>query len=775
MRGDADAHSLAVRIDAVLPQTQCTRCGYDGCRAVRRGDRARRRRHQPLPARAATATIAALAAIAGPPAEAARSRPAARQARSPSPSSTSRAASAARCASTPVRSTRSSAREAHARRSLPSLCSGCELCVAPCPVDCIAMVDGRSRRGRATMRARRALAIAHAAQRLARDERIAQRGAVAPPVGRRERAATPPSPPRWRAHARVARDAPSAMSHGAGLRSLASALVVGVDRHDAAAGARGSDFSAKLDSRWDFAQAGGVGGAVSRGARPVPGELARGARDHDAARARAGPAAQVRRRARDARRSRARARPRRRARARPLPARARSHVQLGRRAGEGGSAVPPGRRGGRARRARRRRVLRGRRAAHARHRRARVGAPRLEPEGARRGRGARRIRARAAGAARCTTTSAGRTSSAATTATALDYWQKALAVREASNDAPRLKVARWTVARGYRALGRLDDAEAHAARARRREPKAGEEDGYVYEELAEIALARGDRAAAGPWAAKAYALLREDAWLAATEPARLKRLAELGGDAAPAQQAVTPAKRRAIFERLRAANPDPTTELEHATPVRAARRRRAVGAGDRQGREQGDGEAVSRSPTRRQAIAQLGVDGLIPYISSLGLFRNKAKNVVALSEMLVREHGGEVPRDARGARDAAGRRPQDRERRAQRRVRAADDRGRHAHLPRRQPHRPRAGRDVVEVERKLDEVRARRVQAERAPLADPARALRVRRAHAEVPGMRRSATCASIRHKTGAGAAQRIELPLRLMFDARRATKRAAS
>ena len=66
--------------------------------------------------------------------------------------------------------------------------------------------------------------------------------------------------------------------------------------------------------------------------------------------------------------------------------------------------------------------------------------------------------------------------------------------------------------------------------------KAGEEDGYVYEELAEIALARGDRAAAAPWAAKAHALLREDAWLAATEPARLKRLAALGGTAAPAKK-----------------------------------------------------------------------------------------------------------------------------------------------------------------------------------------------------------------------------------------------
>jgi tetratricopeptide (TPR) repeat protein len=120
--------------------------------------------------------------------------------------------------------------------------------------------------------------------------------------------------------------------------------------------------------------------------------------------------------------------------------------------------------------------------------------------------------------------------------TALDYWQKALAVREATGDAQRLKVARWTVARGYRALGRLDDAQRMQEELAGENAKAGEEDGYVYEELAEIALARGDRGAAAPWAAKAYALLREDAWLAATEPARLKRLAEIGGSTHPAQK-----------------------------------------------------------------------------------------------------------------------------------------------------------------------------------------------------------------------------------------------
>jgi len=118
-------------------------------------------------------------------------------------------------------------------------------------------------------------------------------------------------------------------------------------------------------------------------------------------------------------------------------------------------------------------------------------------------------------------------------ATALGYWEKSLAVREATGEKQRIRVARWTVARGYRALGRLDDAERMQRELAEDNRAAGEEDGYVYEELAEIRLARGDAAGAAPLAAKALALLREDAWLAATEPARLERLAKIGAGEAP--------------------------------------------------------------------------------------------------------------------------------------------------------------------------------------------------------------------------------------------------
>jgi endonuclease III len=46
-----------------------------------------------------------------------------------------------------------------------------------------------------------------------------------------------------------------------------------------------------------------------------------------------------------------------------------------------------------------------------------------------------------------------------------------------------------------------------------------------------------------------------------------------------------------------------------------------------------------------QAIAALGVEGLTPYIQTIGLYRNKAKNVVAMSRQLLEAHGGEVPND----------------------------------------------------------------------------------------------------------------------------------
>jgi endonuclease III len=105
---------------------------------------------------------------------------------------------------------------------------------------------------------------------------------------------------------------------------------------------------------------------------------------------------------------------------------------------------------------------------------------------------------------------------------------------------------------------------------------------------------------------------------------------------------MNPAKRRAIFERLRAANPHPATELAHASPFELL----VAVVLSAQATDKGVNKATARLfpvANTPAAIARLGVDGLIPYVQSIGLYRNKAKNIVALSEILLREHGGAVP------------------------------------------------------------------------------------------------------------------------------------
>ena len=118
--------------------------------------------------------------------------------------------------------------------------------------------------------------------------------------------------------------------------------------------------------------------------------------------------------------------------------------------------------------------------------------------------------------------------------TALGYWEGALVARRTMGKAASTRIAQWTVARGYRAVGRLDDAEAAQKILLAELERAGETDGYVYEELAEIAMARGDAKAARPWAAKAHAALKDDPDLAANDAPRLARLAAIAAGDTPA-------------------------------------------------------------------------------------------------------------------------------------------------------------------------------------------------------------------------------------------------
>ena len=99
-----------------------------------------------------------------------------------------------------------------------------------------------------------------------------------------------------------------------------------------------------------------------------------------------------------------------------------------------------------------------------------------------------------------------------------------------------------------------------------------------------------------------------------------------------------------MFARLHELNPHPTTELEFSTPyellvaVTLSAQSTDVGVNKATRKL----FAVASTP---EAIAALGVEGLKPYIATIGLYNNKAKNVVAMAHQLIEDHGGKVPRD----------------------------------------------------------------------------------------------------------------------------------
>ncbi|MGN6225304.1 endonuclease III [Dyella sp.] len=99
-----------------------------------------------------------------------------------------------------------------------------------------------------------------------------------------------------------------------------------------------------------------------------------------------------------------------------------------------------------------------------------------------------------------------------------------------------------------------------------------------------------------------------------------------------------------LFTRLRELNPKPTTELAYTTPFELL----VAVVLSAQATDVGVNKAtrklypVANTPA---AILALGEDGLKAYISTIGLFNAKAKNVIALCQLLIEQHGGEVPRE----------------------------------------------------------------------------------------------------------------------------------
>jgi len=106
---------------------------------------------------------------------------------------------------------------------------------------------------------------------------------------------------------------------------------------------------------------------------------------------------------------------------------------------------------------------------------------------------------------------------------------------------------------------------------------------------------------------------------------------------------LNPGKRQRIFERLREANPSPKTELVYGSPFQlliavllsAQATDKSVNLATR---------ALFRDAGTPAAMLALGEAGVTPYIRTIGLFRTKAKNIVATCRLLIEQHQGRVPR-----------------------------------------------------------------------------------------------------------------------------------
>src|SRR5450759_5606220 len=105
---------------------------------------------------------------------------------------------------------------------------------------------------------------------------------------------------------------------------------------------------------------------------------------------------------------------------------------------------------------------------------------------------------------------------------------------------------------------------------------------------------------------------------------------------------MNPAKRHAIFTRLRAANPQPASELEYRSPfellvavvLSAQATDKSVNLATRE---------LFKAARTPQAILALGAAGLERDIKSIGLYRTKAKNIIGACRQLPKRHAGEMP------------------------------------------------------------------------------------------------------------------------------------
>ena len=99
-----------------------------------------------------------------------------------------------------------------------------------------------------------------------------------------------------------------------------------------------------------------------------------------------------------------------------------------------------------------------------------------------------------------------------------------------------------------------------------------------------------------------------------------------------------------VFTRFKAQNPNPKSELEYSTPftllvavvLSAQATDKSVNIATRE---------LYKVADTAQKILALGEEGLIPYIKSIGLYKSKAKHIIALCEKLISDFDGQVPHD----------------------------------------------------------------------------------------------------------------------------------
>jgi endonuclease-3 len=106
---------------------------------------------------------------------------------------------------------------------------------------------------------------------------------------------------------------------------------------------------------------------------------------------------------------------------------------------------------------------------------------------------------------------------------------------------------------------------------------------------------------------------------------------------------LSPRRIRALFERLRAADPHPRSELEYATPFQLLTAVILSAQATDKGVNLATRRLFSIAPTPAAMVA-LGEQAIAEHIRTIGLYRTKARNVLAMSRLLLERHGGELPR-----------------------------------------------------------------------------------------------------------------------------------